>query len=234
MPQHDMIVANDTAPAVRQDLNNALAALAQLSSGVTAPTTTYPNMLWYDSNNNMLMMRNEADSAWIELFTMDQAANTAASAVGGTLATIEAITPSAGDIMYWSGSAWVALALSATTTHVLRTNASVPFWGLPLITAGQGQLIGGSYNQTDGTWIAGNYATLTGGFIGTLALLRNSSYGADIYINTLVAGSALRWSSAGNGFHNSPPSGTWRCLGFAATSSTTGNAEKTTLFQRVA
>ena len=76
MAQHDFEIDNQTAPAFRTDLNNALEALATLSSGATAPTTTYPNMLWYDSANNLLKMRTEADDAWIDIGTLNQSTNT--------------------------------------------------------------------------------------------------------------------------------------------------------------
>jgi len=76
MAQHDFEIDNQTAPAFRTDLNNALEALATLSSGASAPTTTYPNMLWYDSANNILKMRSEADDAWIDIGTLNQSTNT--------------------------------------------------------------------------------------------------------------------------------------------------------------
>lgn len=76
MAQHDFSINNQSAPAFRGDLNNALEALATLSSGASAPSTTYANMLWYDTANNILYMRSEADDAWISLGTLDQGANT--------------------------------------------------------------------------------------------------------------------------------------------------------------
>src|SRR6056297_3619520 len=76
MAQHDFNIANQTFPATRTDLNNALEALATLSSGPTAPTTTYADMLWYDSGNNILKMRTEADDAWIDIGTLNQSTNT--------------------------------------------------------------------------------------------------------------------------------------------------------------
>ena len=72
MSQHDFDIANQTASNARTDINNALKALASCSSGGTAPTTTYANMLWYDTTNNILKMRNEADSAWINVLYLDQ------------------------------------------------------------------------------------------------------------------------------------------------------------------
>jgi len=75
MSQNDFSIANQTASNFRADLSNALQALASLSSGSTAPSTTYANMLWYDSGNNILKMRTEADDAWINIGYLDQSAN---------------------------------------------------------------------------------------------------------------------------------------------------------------
>lgn len=72
MSQHDFNIANQTAPNFRADLNLALTALASLSSGGTAPSTTYANMLWYDTSANILKLRNEANSGWIDLGYLDQ------------------------------------------------------------------------------------------------------------------------------------------------------------------
>jgi len=74
--QNDFVIANQTAPNFRADLNLALQALASTSSGATAPSTTYANMLWYDTATNILKMRSEADDAWINLGTLDQSLNT--------------------------------------------------------------------------------------------------------------------------------------------------------------
>ena len=72
MSQHDFSIANQTASNARTDINNALQALASLSSGATAPSTTYANQLWYETDTNQLKMRNEADDAWITLLELDQ------------------------------------------------------------------------------------------------------------------------------------------------------------------
>lgn len=73
--QHDFNIANQGFPATRADLNNALAALASTSSGTSEPSTTYANQFWYDTTNNLLKFRNEADSAWITFAYLDQATN---------------------------------------------------------------------------------------------------------------------------------------------------------------
>lgn len=72
MSQHDFNIANQGFPSFRTDLNFALTALASLSSGAAEPTTTYANQLWYEADTNTLHIRNEANSAWIDLFVINQ------------------------------------------------------------------------------------------------------------------------------------------------------------------
>ena len=72
MSQHDFHIANQTAPNTRTDLNLALKALASTSSGTSAPTTTYADMLYYNTTSNTLFKRNEADSGWISLGVVDE------------------------------------------------------------------------------------------------------------------------------------------------------------------
>jgi len=76
MSQHDFDIANQSASSARADINNALKALASLSSGSTAPSTTYANMLWYETDTNTLKMRAEADDAWISIGYLDQSTDT--------------------------------------------------------------------------------------------------------------------------------------------------------------
>ena len=75
MSQHDFDIANQTASNARVDINLALKALASLSSGPTAPATTYANMLWYKTDANILKMRSEADDAWINMGYLHQGEN---------------------------------------------------------------------------------------------------------------------------------------------------------------
>ena len=76
MSQNDYTIANQSASNARADINNALQALASCSSGSSAPSTTYANMLWYDTNTNILKIRSEADDAWISVNYLNQSANT--------------------------------------------------------------------------------------------------------------------------------------------------------------
>tara|TARA_B110000495_G_scaffold18686_1_gene13221 strand:- start:18786 stop:19610 length:825 start_codon:yes stop_codon:yes gene_type:complete len=75
MSQHDFIIANQSFPATRTDLNNALAALASNSSGDSDPSTTYANQWWYETDTNILKIRNEDNNSWIEIATLDQTAD---------------------------------------------------------------------------------------------------------------------------------------------------------------
>lgn len=72
MSQHDFSIANQTASSARGDINNALQALASNNSGTGAPSTTYANMLWYETDTNRLKMRNEGNTAWLDLGYIDQ------------------------------------------------------------------------------------------------------------------------------------------------------------------
>ena len=76
MSQNDLVIDNQTFPATRADINSALQALGSTNSGSTAPATTYANMLWYDTSNNMLKMRAEANDAWISIGYLNQSTDT--------------------------------------------------------------------------------------------------------------------------------------------------------------
>ena len=72
MSQHDFSIANQTASSARSDINSALQALASNNSGTGAPSTTYANMFWYETDTNLLKMRNEANTAWVNLGYVNQ------------------------------------------------------------------------------------------------------------------------------------------------------------------
>lgn len=76
MSQHDFDIANQTAISARADINNALKALASNNSGVGAPNPTYANMMWYETDTNLLKMRKEDNLGWITLGTLNQSTGT--------------------------------------------------------------------------------------------------------------------------------------------------------------
>lgn len=73
MAQHDFDVANGTGAAVRADLNDALEALATLSGGSSAPSTTYAHQWWFDESVGILKVRNSANTAWVNVAVQDTA-----------------------------------------------------------------------------------------------------------------------------------------------------------------
>ena len=75
MSQNDLVIANQSFPATRADINSALQALGSTNSGATEPSTTYANMMWYDTLSNILKMRAEANDAWINVGYFDQSAD---------------------------------------------------------------------------------------------------------------------------------------------------------------
>lgn len=61
-----------------QDANTALAALAVANQGATAPTTagtgltSTAGVLWHDTANNLLKLRDQADANWIVIAALDE------------------------------------------------------------------------------------------------------------------------------------------------------------------
>ena len=72
MATHDYVIDNATAPAVRADINSALQAIVSNNSNASAPSSTFANMFWYDTDANWFYMSNEDDDAWIKLFKLNQ------------------------------------------------------------------------------------------------------------------------------------------------------------------
>ena len=70
MSQADLNIDNISRSLFRAEVNQSLQALASLSSGATAPTTTYAYMLWADTTTGILKQRNAANSAWINKGTI--------------------------------------------------------------------------------------------------------------------------------------------------------------------
>jgi hypothetical protein len=76
LSSHDYDIANQTAANFRTDLNNALQAAASNNSGTTYPSTPYANMICYRTDTHKFFKRNEANTAWILLGTVDEANTT--------------------------------------------------------------------------------------------------------------------------------------------------------------
>lgn len=115
MPIHDYVIDNQSAPSLRADLNSALSAIVSQNSNATAPTTTYANMLWYDTANNQLKKRNEANSAWITLGTIDE--------TNGTFTPSGSVITATGSAPLYACRAWVNF--NGTGTVAIRASGNV-------------------------------------------------------------------------------------------------------------
>ena len=159
MAQHDYVIDNQTAPNFRSDLNNALLAIASNNSGSSAPSTTYANMIWYDTTNNILKMRNEANDAWINIGTLNQTTNAFEVA---NLQTLSQAT--------WEAGTSTTEAIVSPAKVKAAIDALVP---VPVTPVGVGQswasasrTAGVSYQNTTGQAIqisARVFTTITGG-----------------------------------------------------------------------
>ena len=65
MAQHDYNSGDQNGFDFLVDLNNALSAIATNNAGSSEPNTTFAHMLWFDTNNDLMKMRNQANSAWV-------------------------------------------------------------------------------------------------------------------------------------------------------------------------
>ena len=72
MAQHDYNIANQTAANARTDINNVLSAIATNNSGTSAPSTTFANQWWYDTDDFILYIRANGNDAWIPVAYLDQ------------------------------------------------------------------------------------------------------------------------------------------------------------------
>ena len=121
MSQHDFNIANQTFPSFRADLNDALQAAATISAGASAPTTPYAYQLWYDTANEKYMIRNAANSAWLNFVGIDTNGNVD---VTGTVTATGATTTNNGLILQSSSVTKSALNIAATTNQGINGTAA--------------------------------------------------------------------------------------------------------------
>ena len=103
MSQHDYSIANGSGSSVRSDINDALGAIQSLNSGSSAPSTTVAYMLWLDTSNNLLKMRNGSNNGWLEIGASN-AANLGLALLAGATFTGEVVFNSTGSIQLPSGT----------------------------------------------------------------------------------------------------------------------------------
>ena len=68
MTQTTYNLPNQPGAAVRASINSFLQAIVTQNSGPNAPDPTYANMMWFNTANDTMYMRNEANNAWIAMY----------------------------------------------------------------------------------------------------------------------------------------------------------------------
>ena len=85
MATHDYVINNDTAANVRADINNALAAIRSSNLSATEPANLYAGLFWFDTTNDELKLRNEANDGWIVMGKFSGNSNTSDTPSGAIL-----------------------------------------------------------------------------------------------------------------------------------------------------
>ena len=118
MATHDYVINDQTTPAFRSDLNNALSAIVSNNSSSSAPSPTYANMWWMDTTNNYLKIRDKNDSNWIIVGEMD-VTNSRMKLVSDSL---QAASAGGIDILNSSGTKIIDLSVASQATAEAGTN----------------------------------------------------------------------------------------------------------------
>ena len=123
--QADLNVANQSGAGFRSDLNNQLLALGTLSSGGSAPSTTYAYQFWADTTAGILKLRNGANSAWISKGTLDgytlYGQELRPTVDNGNLALSGGVTAGANIELYGPTAATANQAYYDATRHTFRS-----------------------------------------------------------------------------------------------------------------
>ncbi len=167
MSQHDYVIGNDTAANVRADINTALLAIASNNSGASAPATTYANQWWYDSTNDILKIRAEANDAWISVAKLNQTLDQFFPIVGGVevTATGTEINILAGAVLSTTELNYVDGVTSAIQTQLnAKVSAASPTFtgtvGIPAATVADSVT---TTADNDGTISSGTYTPTPSG-----------------------------------------------------------------------
>ena len=216
MSQNDLVISNQTFPATRADITSALQALGSNNSGPSAPSTTYANMMWYDTTANILKIRSEANDGWISIGYLHQGENQFHILDDTYVADASGVhTGLLGD---QTTATWQA---GTGTTESLVSPAKVKASVIANAPP--------SYTQPTST-----------GAVGTYAFLVRNSNSASISAGQSISGSSLVYGSVDAvnpyiyetlvyGLSGTSPSGTWRAMGMT----TSGLNTKGTVYLRI-
>ncbi len=220
MTTHPFTISGaQNAVSAREDIEDALQALASNNSADNEPSTPYANMWWYETDTNLLKIRDEDNLSWINVAYINQSTNKFE-----ILDDTKVVTTSGtqvGILTDQDESVWT------TGTGVIDSLVSPA-----KVKAAIDAL---SYTQPTGNGDVGTYKflVLNGG-----AVVAGSSYSGSILLdsgvraaqNLTTLNTAYNASATGLARGGSYQSGTWQAMGSVATSGTYGRG---TLFLRI-
>ena len=193
MATHDYVIANQTGANTRSDLNNLFSAIVSQNSSGSEPATKYAYMVWADTGNDLLKVRNASNNAWISLYTLSTGAPVTASAsalpkAGGTMTgnlvlgdNIKAKFGDAADLEIYHDGTDSYIHDSGTGNLELRTNGAQI--GIMAINGSEymGKFVQGNqvelyYNNSKKIETTANGVTVTGGAVGTMTTDNDGSF----------------------------------------------------------
>ncbi len=130
MTQHDFTVDNSTGLAVRNDFNDALQALATLSSGATTPSTTFADQVWLDTSASppVLWVRNAGNTAWDLSAATNGFFNTRAAVAAATIEADVDIVTTKGYATFGDGGGAVYKRVGSEPSHALKVQSADGAW----------------------------------------------------------------------------------------------------------
>jgi hypothetical protein len=215
MSQNDFSLANANGATFRADVNSAFQAIASCSSGSSAPGTTYGCQWWFDTTNDILKIRDEANANWVNV----------ASLVGTTW------------IPYSNGSVLGTLAnQNASAIGVnLAMNAKSVAWATTAVSSGTPDFAtAGNVVTLSSTATANTLGTVQAGFIGVI------HYGVAITLThngtsrILPTGANITTASGDVEIVLSLGSGNWRTVSYMRADGTAVGAGSASQAQMVA
>lgn len=115
MSDATMTIANGSGPTFRTNVTNAFRALATKHSGLSAPAETYAHMAWADETNNLHMIRNKANTAWLRAGYIDAPLwGIHGAQVQSKSAAYTVVKADAGSVLFCTGA--FTISLPAVTT----------------------------------------------------------------------------------------------------------------------
>lgn len=189
--------SSDDISESRADFMNNDLALRSCFSGTSAPSPTVAYMLWADTTNNLLKIRNAADSAWITIGDLTAANLGLLPLSGGTMT---------GNIDLYTNSKFITVADPTAAQHAVtkayfEANQSKPSLACTMETTTDATYTNAGYHDAGSDrflrWAAyrnvGSWNLTTGGTI--IEVPEDGDYIVEITVVKPNSGSAVQWET---------------------------------------